>query len=301
MFSEEIVESIFDGICVINGDNLIEYVNPALLALTGYTKDELVGKDLSLLLPIEVAPLHADYIKQYISGQKESKIIGKLRKLDLKIKSGAYKAIELKVFRLPEKEGKHYFVGVIRDLHQRLLASFEYNRLLYGLNDIGYLDEVSHLPNQKFILFRMEAYLNTNYKEGIFAFIDVDGLEMVNQQYGREAGDELLARIGKEIQSNIRVKDTIARWENSSLAILLPMSSLSDAIQLLDRLRSEIANSKGFLNQDHSFIPSVSIGCSRIVPPKQPIDTYIMQAGKALVKAKKEGKNKLFIYGFYSD
>ncbi len=301
MFFQAIVENAIDAICVINEDNRIEYVNPALLELSGYTQEELLHKDLSLLLPPETAPLHPQYIKSYIAGKKESRVLGRVRKLDLRQKSGECISIELKAFPLPDYNGKKCFAGIIRDMRERLLTSFEYNRLLYGLNDIGYLDQVSHLPNQKYLLFRMEAYIASDYKEGVFALIDIDGLEMVNRQYGRESGDELLARIGKEIQSNIRVKDTLARWENSSLAILLPMSGLSEAIQLLDRLRAEIASSKGFLPQDPSFIPSVSIGCSRIIPPKQPLDAYIFQANQALTKSKREGKNKLFIYGFYSD
>ncbi|MCB1177246.1 MAG: diguanylate cyclase [Leptospiraceae bacterium] len=300
MLFQQIVENALDSICVLDENNKVIYANNAFCKLTDFPKEDVIGKDFSIFLPPEIAPSHAEYIKNYLKSHPGvSKVLGQVRKLSLKTRSDEIIAIELKAFELPAIEGKIYFAGIIRDLRERLLVSYEHNRLLYGLNDIGYLDEVSHLPNQKYLLKRLENYLDSDFKEGVFALIDIDGLDIVNRQYGREIGDELIKKIGHDIQSDLRVKDTLARWEGSSLAVVLPMTGLSEAIHVLDKLRFDIANTKGYLLEDPEYVPSVSVGCSRIVPPRKPIDTHIYEANKALFKAKIEGKNKLFIFGFY--
>lgn len=295
-----IVENAVDAICVINEENIVEYANPSFLALTGYKKEEVIQQDFSKFLPAEVAPHHKGFLKNFVSSNKESKVLGKIRKLEIISKDGNSIAIELKAFEIPSSGKLRCFAGIIRDLRERTRIAYEYDRLLYGLEDMGYIDHVTHIPNQKFFEYRLQYYIQSVQNEGVLALLDIDQLNSINQKYGWEIGDDVLRKICQEIQANLRVKDIIARWEGSSLAVLMPSTSLSDSVHFLDKIRADISKIKNLIEAEPNKTMTISIGCSRILYPRTDITTYLNQAKSALTKAKSEGKNKMLIYGFYS-
>lgn len=295
-----IVENAVDAICVINENNIVEYANPSFLKLTGYELDEVLNQDFSKFLPAEVAPHHKGFLKSFVSSKKESKVLGKIRKLEIIAKDGESISIELKAFEIPSSNKLRCFAGIIRDLRERIRIAYEYDRLLYGLEDMGYIDHITHIPNSKFFEYRLNYYIQSIKNEGVLALIDIDQLNSINQKYGWEIGDDVLRKICQEIQSNLRVKDIIARWEGSCLAVLMPSTNLSDSVHFLDKIRVEVSKMKNLVEAEPNRLMTVSIGCSRILSPRTEFHTYLQQAKSALQKAKSEGKNKMLIYGFYS-
>lgn len=295
-----IVENAVDAICVINEENIVEYANHSFLKLTGYELSEVLQEDFSKFLPAEVAPHHKRFIKEFVTSKKESKVLGKIRKLEIIAKDGKSISIELKAFEIPSSGKLRCFAGIIRDLRDRIRIAYEYDRLLYRLEDMGYIDHVTHIPNSKFFEYRLQYYIQSERNEGVLALIDIDQLNSINQKYGWEIGDDVLRKLCQEIQSNLRIKDILARWEGSCLAVLMPSTSLSDSVHFLDKIRVEISKIKNLIESEPNRLMTVSIGCSRILSPRLELQTYIQQARAALQKAKSEGKNKMLIYGFYS-
>ena len=303
MYFKDIIDNALDSICVIDSQNKIEYINPAFSSLSGYSFDELKDKDFGIILPLEVSLIHKDLVKNFISkGSKESSVLGKIRKLEIIHKNGESISVELLAFEIgsPDQENRK-FAGILRDFREKEILSMEYNRLLYDMEKLGYMDELTHFPNHKFIISRLEAIVssNKNSQESIFAMIDVDGLEMINNKYGREIGDEVLKKVGLSIRMGIRLKDIIARTDNVDYSCLFTESSLSEVINLIDTIRSQLSKKKGLVSSEPNLSISVSIGLARITSPTKPVLEYLSEARQALKKAKSEGKNKLFIYGFY--
>ena len=300
---KDLVERALEPICVINSENTIIYANPAFIELTGYSSDAIMNMDFSLLLPADVASKHKELIQRFIlSGNSESSVLGKMRRLQLVLKSGDLIPIELKAFEMTEDPDLgRVFAGVFRDLRESEKNQLEYNRFLYDLNKLGFIDPISQLPNEKFLFTRLEETLSNsrNNRESIYSIINLDEMEQINNKYGREAGDLVVRKIATEFQYGIRLKDYLGRLENGNLACLFPSTSLSDVIHLLDNIRSLISRKKGFIDQDPNMKVTVSIGCSRILFPAKTIDSYVQEAEKALKRAKSEGKNKLLVFGFY--
>jgi diguanylate cyclase (GGDEF)-like protein len=165
---------------------------------------------------------------------------------------------------------------------------------------MGYIDHITHIPNNKFFEYRLRYYIQSVKSEGVLALLDIDQLNAINQKHGWEKGDDVLRKVCQEIQANLRVKDIIARWEGSSLAVLMPSTAISDALHFLDKIRIEVAKLKNIIDSEPNYSTTISIGCSRILFPRLEVSVYINQAKSALQKAKSEGKNKMLIYGFYS-
>src|SRR5215470_13247400 len=109
-----ILESAVNAIITIDQRGLIEQVNPATERLFGYAEDELVGKNVKVLMPEPYRTEHDGYIANYLqTGLK--KIIGIGREVSGRRKNGTTFPLHLSVSEFAAN-GRRYFTGMIHDL-----------------------------------------------------------------------------------------------------------------------------------------------------------------------------------------
>jgi two-component system, chemotaxis family, CheB/CheR fusion protein len=109
-----IFDNVFDGIVVADEKGIIESLNPAAERIFGFTSEDAVGQNLTLLQPEPYRSEHDQYTKNYLeTGQ--SRVIGIGRKLKGKRKDGRTFSMELAVTEM-RVNGRRKFVGIIRDL-----------------------------------------------------------------------------------------------------------------------------------------------------------------------------------------
>ena len=131
---EHIFEQAIDGIIIINARGLIEELNASALSMFGYKEEEVLGKNISILMPQPHAGAHDQYIHRY-QDTGVAKIIGIGREVQGLRKDGS-----LFPFRLAVSEsnfdGKTYFTGIIHDLSAEHEAKEELNRYVNKLEDL---------------------------------------------------------------------------------------------------------------------------------------------------------------------
>ena len=115
---EAIIDTATDGIITINGQGAMELVNPAAAELFGYTQDELLGENISKLMPSPHAQQHDNYIQRYMQ-TGEASIIGVGREVHGKRKDGTLFPIRLSISEVPTQNGKRLFTGIVHDLTQQ--------------------------------------------------------------------------------------------------------------------------------------------------------------------------------------
>jgi len=114
---EAISEHIPDGLISINSKGIIQQVNPALLRMFGYERDELLGVNVSCLMPEPYRHEHDGYLQTFFE-TGERHVIGFLREVEGRHKLGHTIDVELQVSHL--SSGKyHLFIGLLRDISQR--------------------------------------------------------------------------------------------------------------------------------------------------------------------------------------
>ncbi|MCB1178590.1 MAG: response regulator [Leptospiraceae bacterium] len=112
-----ILETILDSVLIVNEKSKIQIANKATERIFGYTQEELIENDISILMPEPYSNLHHNYIDRYlITGEK--KIIGTGRELKGKRKNGEVFDCEISVFDWTFK-GHKYFTGTIKDISYR--------------------------------------------------------------------------------------------------------------------------------------------------------------------------------------
>jgi PAS domain S-box-containing protein len=114
-----VLESAVDGVIVIDERGVIESANPAALRTFGYTAEELVGRNVRLLMPAPFREEHDDYLKRYRE-TGEKRIIGAGRSVSGLRKDGSTFPLDLSVSEFHVR-GRRMFTGIVRDISARRL------------------------------------------------------------------------------------------------------------------------------------------------------------------------------------
>lgn len=112
-----IVDTVLEGIITIDDSGVIETVNPAACRTFGYESDEVIGKNVSMLMPEPFRGAHDGYIRNYLATGK-AKIIGIGREVLGQHKDGSTFPMELSVAPMTVADRK-MFTGVVRDITER--------------------------------------------------------------------------------------------------------------------------------------------------------------------------------------
>jgi diguanylate cyclase (GGDEF)-like protein len=124
--------------------------------------------------------------------------------------------------------------------------------------------------------------------------IDADNFKAYNDQFGHQAGDAALVAIARCIESNTqRAGEITARYGGEEFAVLLPGSSLPDAIKMAEKIRRSLAALRADQQGRPDGTPTVSIGAASM-KPRQGLETrdLVKAADNALYAAKGNGRNR---------
>lgn len=111
----ELVEQSIDAVIIIDASCRIRYVNPALERLSGYGLHELAGESLNGLLPESVARHHDAYVRNYLEGFDVARVLGKVRNMEIRHRTGALIPVEMKAIDLGMESGNRLFGAVMAD------------------------------------------------------------------------------------------------------------------------------------------------------------------------------------------
>jgi len=124
--------------------------------------------------------------------------------------------------------------------------------------------------------------------------IDVDNLKKINDAYGHRAGDKVIKQISRKIKECIRQIDTPARYGGDEFAVILPNTSLADAVVVAERMVDAVANSPVTWKKKQIAL-SISVGLGQYDSDTSPED-ITSRSDQALYTAKEAGKNTVKVF-----
>ena len=135
-----------------------------------------------------------------------------------------------------------------------------------------------------------EAYKRYDSDYSI-CFFDIDHFKKINDTYGHEAGDVIIASVGKMLRKYSRKIDFVGRYGGEEFVILLPQTSLVDSVNFANKIREIIASSK-FMYKDERIDVNVSCGVA-VRSANINSSATLESADKMLYAAKQNGRNQV--------
>jgi PAS domain S-box-containing protein len=168
-WTRAIVEAAVDGIMTIDDKGIILYCNSAAERLFGYRAEEILGKNISMLMPSPYAEQHDEYLARYLRSGHAT-IVGIIREVVGLRKNGTEFPMELSVSEVHMGE-RRLFTGVLHDITRRKKAQEEKDLLLRELNKRNI---------EMTCMYRIEESIRSqDVLDGIFA----DAVEFIRQAF----------------------------------------------------------------------------------------------------------------------
>ncbi|HZF71544.1 diguanylate cyclase [Sulfuricurvum sp.] len=154
-----------------------------------------------------------------------------------------------------------------------------------------FFDPLTKVHNRYFFEMNTNNFIQTciqQHKELALTILDIDHFKYVNDTYGHNVGDNILQSLAELINTSLRVEDEIIRWGGEEFILLIKVTSLKSATQIIENLRRII--------ESHTFEKHPKITCSfgiTLYQRDEPILQTISRADKALYNAKSLGRNRV--------
>ncbi|WP_420967112.1 sensor domain-containing diguanylate cyclase [Bradyrhizobium sp. B120] len=157
-------------------------------------------------------------------------------------------------------------------------------------------DALTSLANRR----HLDDTLDIEWRRGMrvkapvsLLMIDVDHFKAYNDTYGHQAGDAVLATVGRCIATSAkRVSDLGARYGGEEFSVLLPSVGKTGALEVAEQLRAMLATAR----ESQPELPTVSIGLASLVPGDERTSRDLIRAADlALYDAKREGRDRVVV------
>ncbi len=155
-------------------------------------------------------------------------------------------------------------------------------------------DVLTGLANRLEMLNQLEVEQKRSERhQKTFSLIlgDIDHFKLVNDTYGHLAGDRVLRQIAAQLRDNLRTEDVCARWGGEEFMILLPETSLEQAVVVAEKLAAAVRE-KAITWEQQSIRLTMSFGVGEFAAGKS-IDAFIQRVDNALYAAKNAGRNRV--------
>ena len=274
----------------------IEYVNPQLCKITGYTEEELIGQNPRILKSGHTPEIQFKNLWNAITaGQSWSgELYNKKKSGDL-----FWENVTISPIKNKENKSTHYLavkedISLRKDYEERLLYQASY-------------DKLTDLPNRTLAYDRIQqAIVNAirEQKHIALLYMDFDHFKNINDTLGHGAGDEFLKHMAGRLKACVRDFDTVARLGGDEFLIMLvevDESRASEKIafeEAVKRKAEEILQrvSKPCVVQDMEFSVTASLGVS--IFPMDGDDPHMLlrNADTAMYRSKRKGRNTYEVF-----
>lgn len=160
--------------------------------------------------------------------------------------------------------------------------------------EMALIDPLTGLYNQRYLMRHLRGLLEGGQnRELTVLMVDVDHFKAVNDDYGHAAGDKALRAIADALRANTRAFDSLARYGGEEFVVVMPGTSMDDAVQAAERLRAAVAATPFAYEAGRSVRLTVSIGAACSPLHATTPEALLRAADVALYAAKRAGRNRV--------
>ncbi|PLW76664.1 sensor domain-containing diguanylate cyclase [Cohaesibacter celericrescens] len=289
-FYEKILDSLSDGVYFVNRKRQVLYWNKAAENLSGYTSEEVIGK--------RCADNTLNHVDEYgnklcLKGCPLGACMrdGQSREMNVYMhhKSGHRIPVRVRSFPMRDEAGKIMgSVEIFSDNSQRLAIRTEVEALRHEV----LTDPLSGIGNRRYADISLENMYESLKRDNVpfgVLFVDVDNFKSINDKWGHDIGDRVIATVAKTLSVVLRPLDVACRWGGDEYVILISNASLEGLAAIGKRIIHLIEESWFALDDDVvSFSASIGGALSK---KSDTAKSILERADKQLYLSKENGRN----------
>jgi diguanylate cyclase (GGDEF)-like protein/PAS domain S-box-containing protein len=281
------VEQSANSVVITDVTGIIEYVNPKFCEVTGYSFDEVIGKNPRILKSGKQSGECYRELWQAISTGREWR-----GEFNNKRKNGEFywEMCSIAPIRDETNTITHY-VAIKEDISDR--KAYE-ERLFYQAN----YDTLTGLPNRFHLQSYLELQLDILNREHMFLnllLLDIDNLKFVNDTFGHEFGDKLLKEISQRLSHICGSEYLVTRFVGDEF-VIVPSLHVKDDDPVAHAEMVRSAMNGAFVVDGTELVATASIGIVSYPEDGECVTSLLKNAEAAMYQAKKNGKNTIEYY-----
>jgi diguanylate cyclase (GGDEF)-like protein/PAS domain S-box-containing protein len=277
-----IVDSMDQGLLIVERGGRIQYANPACDRYLGYATEDLVGRSLVELMAGK---------ETYPDGCTAMEAIGHgTREVRIRHRDGGLRAMDLTMTPMHAADG--LFVALLHDITHHKQSED-------ALQRAALLDSLTKIANRR----HFDACMEKEWQRAIrnaeplsLVVLDVDHFKQYNDTFGHAAGDVCLQRVAQALQAHaLRPTDLAARYGGEEFVLLFAETPMDAAARLAEAIRAAVEGLQ-LVNPRSSTSRwlTVSVGVATIVPTQlDQIEQLFVCADRAMYAAKASGRNRV--------
>ncbi|MGB0683926.1 MAG: sensor domain-containing protein [Magnetovibrionaceae bacterium] len=286
---QAVMDSVLDAIVTMDVEGVIQDCNSAVERIFGYRPEQLIGSNISRLMPPDHAERHAEYVQRYINtGAAQAMFRG--RELTALHRDGTEIPVMITLSEVFDAS-KRLFTGVIRNLSENKQLS---EKVRYLAN----YDSATDLPNRALVEDRISqaiAFANRAGREVAVLAFQINEFSMVTGTLGHGGGDDMLRQISERLMGCIRPADTVGRTgTNEFMIIAANLAATTDVNFIVDRVNQ--AMEKPLIVRDQEIHVTCASGASLYPKDGERPEELLRNATTALNVARPLGAGA---FGFF--
>ena len=286
------LNSINDAVITVDTNEIITYINPKAIELTGFNISQALGQTLNSIVHLFNSDNRGPLNNIVASSIVENRVYRQSSSLFLAHKEGY--VIPVKQMVSPMCNRLHQVIGATIALYdisdtQRMEQSLSYQSTHDSLTQLINRNEFEKRLNQSIGRSKSDKIVHA------LLFMDLDNFKIINDTCGHTAGDQLLKKVSKLLRKKLRRGDTLARLGGDEFASILEGCPIHLASNIAKEICQEIQQTQ-FVWEAQSFTVGISIGLVPIHEDCEDANQLLSIADSSCYAAKDLGRNRVHVY-----
>jgi diguanylate cyclase (GGDEF)-like protein/PAS domain S-box-containing protein len=270
-----------EGIMVTDAKNKIISVNRSFIEITGYSAEDVIGQDPSILS--SGLQTHEFYQRMWTIIAETGSWQGEVWD---RRKNGEVYPEALTIICVKNINGTIInHLAIFSDISERKLAQER-------IQQLAHYDVLTGLPNRVLFNDRLEQAMisaQRNHSRISLLFLDIDRFKQINDTLGHSTGDQLLQNVGRRLLECVREQDTVSRQGGDEFIIVLADADATGAELVAEKILHAIL--QPYTIEQHDLRITASIGIAVYPDHAQDSENLIKYADVAMYQAKENGRN----------
>jgi diguanylate cyclase (GGDEF)-like protein/PAS domain S-box-containing protein len=288
----EILDHLYDGVYFVDRDRRITFWNKGAERITGYAADAVSGRCCSdnLLMHVDDS---GTQLCQSTCPLLKTLCDGAPREAQVFLHHADGHRVPVLVRAAPLWGADGEVIGAVETFSDNSSMMALRQRVL-DLDDAVFRDTLTGIGNRRYLDVKLDSVLTERRRYGrpVGALLaDIDHFKQVNDRFGHEIGDRVLAMVARTLSGNVRSTDVVGRWGGEEFIMLLPNLDPAMLVDIANKLRL-LVDSSALTVGANTINVTLSVGATLVRPDDTPV-SLVDRADRLMYDSKQGGRNRV--------